>query len=377
MEFGKCEMEDLVANKLFEGVYENRKVLVTGHSGFKGSWLVTWLQMLGAQVVGYSHKAPDNTRHFHSLNLPMESVTGDICDIDKLQATIERVRPEIVFHLAAQSLVRKSYKEPINTYNTNVMGSLTLYQACLLSSSVKGIVSVTSDKVYENKEVLVPYNEDDLLGGYDMYSSSKACVELVTNSFRNSFLKKDGGHMMNLVTARAGNVIGGGDWAEDRLIPDIMRAIEQKQAAVVRNPLAVRPWQHVLEPLSGYLLLGQRMLKHRSLPGNSWNFGPSSTKAINVEDIVSRIKNIIPSLQFKMCKEENPLHEATMLMVDSSKATSYLDWIPVWDAEAAVSITAKWYRYFIEDGTVSTGHDIIQYVNDAKKNKVTWSCNDY
>jgi CDP-glucose 4,6-dehydratase len=287
MELGQSSVEKLVMTTCYKGIYSGVKVLVTGHTGFKGSWLITWLKMLGADVAGYAYESSDNTRHYSLLKPNIKSVTGDILDLKKLTDTINHIKPEIVFHLAAQALVRRSYNEPIQTYQSNVIGTLNVYEACRQCDSVRAVVSITSDKVYENKEKLTPYCEDDQLGGYDMYSSSKACVEIMTNAYRNSFLNPQKSiQAIKLVTARAGNVIGGGDWAEDRLVPDIMRAIENKQKVVVRNPKAVRPWQHVLEPLSGYLLLGQYLFEGNTLTNNSFNFGPSADRLINVEELV-------------------------------------------------------------------------------------------
>ena len=367
-------MERLVTPTFFKGVYSGRRVLVTGHTGFKGSWLISWLKILGAEVTGYAFDSPDNTRHYSVLKSGIRSVTGDVLDQNRLADTLNEVRPEIVFHLAAQALVRRSYKEPVYTYQANVIGTMNVYEACRQCEAVKAIVSITSDKVYENKETVFPYREEDQLGGFDIYSSSKACVEIMTNSYRNSFLKGDGKNLTKrLVTARAGNVIGGGDWAEDRLVPDVMRAIENKKRVIIRNPAAVRPWQHVLEPLSGYLLLGQHLLEGNTLPYHSLNFGPSARSVINVGELVEAIKKIIPDLDVEINPDANAPHEAGFLAVDSSAACMALQWRPVWEAKEAITKTTRWYYEFIKHGTVLTIDDIASYTKDAVIKKTIWA----
>lgn len=358
---------------LFGGVYKNRKVFITGHTGFKGSWLSMWLKMLGADVTGYSFESAVNTRHYSLLKPEMRSITGDILDLNKLVDSINELKPEIVFHLAAQALVRRSYKEPIQTYQTNVIGTLNVYEACRKCDSVQAVVSVTSDKVYENKEKLSPYREDDQLGGYDMYSSSKACVEIMTSAYRNSFFNLEKNkNAKRLVTTRAGNVIGGGDWAEDRLVPDIMRSIENKQKLIVRNPLAVRPWQHVLEPLSGYLLLGQHLLEGKTLPSSSLNFGPSAERLINVQELVTLIKEIMADLEIEIKPDVNAPHESGLLSVDSSSAKKLFQWQPVWNPREVIHHTTQWYHQFLTQGIVTTEEDIARYVKDANDRKIIW-----
>lgn len=367
-------MENLVKDVCFDGVYRGVKVLVTGHTGFKGSWLITWLKMLGADVTGYAHESTDNTRHYTLIKPDIKSIKGDILDLKKLTNTINTVKPKIVFHLAAQALVRRSYKEPLYTYQANVIGTLNVYEACRLCNSVRAIVSITSDKVYENKEKLTPYCEGDQLGGYDMYSSSKACVEIMTNAYRSSFFNPEKiEQVINLVTARAGNVIGGGDWAEDRLVPDIMRSIENKQKVVVRNPLAVRPWQHVLEPLSGYLLLGQHLLEGNTLPMLSLNFGPSMERLINVQELVGLIKEMMTDLDVEIRPDANAPHEAGLLTVDSLLAYNVLQWQPVWNAGEGINRTTQWYHQFLMQGIVRTKEDIASYVSDAVNRKMIWA----
>lgn len=362
----------LVKKNLFNNAFKGRKVLVTGHTGFKGSWLVTWLQILGADVLGFSYGHPGNTKHFQLVKPGVANIIGDILDSDALRKVVHEFQPELVFHLAAQSLVRKSYREPISTYQTNVIGTLNVYEACRECPGLRGIVSITSDKVYENKETFKPYKENDSLGGHDMYSSSKACVELMTSSYRNSFLAKSGSDSMTLITARAGNVIGGGDYAEDRIVPDVMRAIARSENVEIRNPSAVRPWQHVLEPLSGYLLLGQSILESNPFQHASWNFGPAASEHLTVGELVTEIKKVIPNLNFRLKLSDNLLHEAGLLTVDSTRAHDFLKWRPVWNAHKAIYITAKWYLNYLENGKVDTLANIHQYIEDASEQKAVW-----
>ena len=278
---------------LFNGIYNNKTVLVTGHTGFKGSWLCFWLIQMGAKVIGYSLEPPTSPNHFELLNLDMVSVIGDIRDSNRLNAVFAQYQPEIVFHLAAQPLVRLSYKEPVETFETNVIGTLKVFEACRNTKSVRAIVNITSDKCYENKEWVWGYRENDPMGGYDPYSASKGCAELVTSSYRNSFFNVNEygkSHNVLLASCRAGNVIGGGDWAKDRLMTDIMVAVSEGKKVVIRNPRATMPWQHVLEPLSGYLMLGQKLLEGKKEFAQAWNFGPGEQGAITVKEVVENIK---------------------------------------------------------------------------------------
>ena len=271
---------------MFNNVYKNKKVFLTGHTGFKGSWLALWLTKLGAKVYGYSLAPNTNPSMFEELNIEKsieKSFIGDILDYDKLNSAIKEVQPDIVFHLAAQPIVRLSYSEPIMTYKTNVIGTLNVLEVGKNCSSVKAFVNVTTDKCYENKEINRGYKEDEPMGGYDMYSSSKGCVEIMSSSFRRSFLQEEGTYAM--ATARAGNVIGGGDWAQDRLIPDCIKSINNNISIEIRNPVAVRPWQHVLEPLSGYLLLGQKLLEEGKKYADGFNFGPREESVLKVAEV--------------------------------------------------------------------------------------------
>lgn len=353
---------------MFENIYHGKSVLVTGHTGFKGSWLVYWLTNMGANVVGYSNEIPTKPSHFELLNLDIKSIFGDIRDIKKMELAIKEVKPDIVFHLAAQPLVRLSYKNPIETYETNVIGTLKVFEACR-KNNVKTIVNITSDKCYENKEWVWGYRENDPMGGYDPYSSSKGCAEILTSSYRNSFFNLDEykkSHETLLASARAGNVIGGGDWADDRLICDVIRAASKSEVVSIRNPKATRPWQHVLEPLSGYLLLGQRLLEGKKEFADSWNFGPSEEGNYNVGDVLLELKKHWDKVEFKFeVNSQNP-HEANLLKLDCSKANIKLGWKPTWDSKTAFERTIKWYKSFYEKREILTSDDLKNYTDNIK-----------
>jgi len=278
---------------LFGGIYDGRRVLVTGHTGFKGSWLALWLSQMGAEVAGYSLATGTEPAHWNLLGLSVRETIADIRDATALEEVVAGFRPEIVFHLAAQPLVRESYRIPAETYAVNVVGSMNVYEACRKAGSVRAVVSITTDKVYKNREWEWGYRENDPLGGFDPYSASKACAEIATESFRDSFWPVAAfgrAHRTLMATARAGNVVGGGDWAADRLVPDLMRAAASKGAATIRNPDSTRPWQHVLEPLSGYLLLGRRLLEGRTEFAEGWNLGPSDDGVVKVRTVVERME---------------------------------------------------------------------------------------
>lgn len=360
---------------LFSGNYKGKRVLVTGHSGFKGSWLVLWLSLMGARVLGYSLKAPTNPNHISLLNLDIEEVIGDIRDFELLDKTFANFKPDIVFHLAAQPLVRLSYEAPIETYETNVIGTLKVLEACK-KHSVKSIVNITSDKAYENKEWCWGYREDDPLGGHDPYSSSKGCADILVNSYRNSYFNlKDYKikHNTLLASCRAGNVIGGGDWAKDRLVVDIMLAASKGEKVLIRNPLATRPWQHVLEPLSGYLHLGSKLLEERAEFSGAWNFGPSDEGNINVKSVVESIKSHWDKVDYEISSNKNDLHEANLLKLDCSKAHFLLKWKGVWNSQITFEKTANWYKEFYENSKVLTQDDLNSYIKDANKIKMEWA----
>ncbi|NOQ29835.1 MAG: CDP-glucose 4,6-dehydratase [Helicobacteraceae bacterium] len=361
--------------KLFNGMYKDKTVLVTGHTGFKGSWLCLWLCEMGANVVGYSLEAPTRPNHIELLDLDMVSIIGDIRDLDKLNKTFEQYRPDIVLHLAAQALVRLSYENPIETYETNVMGTLKVLEACR-NNNIKAIVNITSDKAYENKEWIYGYRENDPLGGYDPYSSSKACADILVNSYRNSYFniseyKKS--HHTLIASCRAGNVIGGGDWAKDRLITDIMLSVSQNKKVSIRNPYATRPWQHVLEPLSGYLAIGQKLLEEKVEFSDAWNFAPSDEGTITVEQVVKNVKKYWNKIDYEINKATRTLHEANLLKLDCSKAHIHLNWKGVWSSDKTFEMTVNWYKKFYENNKVVTDKDLKEYIVNAKVNNLEWS----
>lgn len=339
-----------VENMVSPSFWADRVVLLTGHTGFKGSWLSLWLQAMGAKVIGYALAAPTNPGLFDAANVAegMVSIESDIRDFAALSAVFEKYQPEIVIHMAAQPLVRYSYANPIETYSTNVMGTVHLLEAARLTSSVRAIVNVTSDKCYENREWVWGYRENEAMGGYDPYSNSKGCAELVASAYRSSYFNPDNftDHRVALASARAGNVIGGGDWAEDRLIPDIMRAITQGKPVNIRNPDAIRPWQHVLEPLSGYLLLAQKLYEEGAAYAEGWNFGPNDEDAKPVQWIVDSLtKSWGEDASWVLDQGDHP-HEAHYLKLDCSKAKARLDWRPKWRLEDALAAIIDWHRAY-------------------------------
>ena len=361
---------------LFEGIYKGKKVLLTGHTGFKGSWLALWLKQMGAKVYGYALSNEDENNHIELLNLGIEEKIADIRDMESLSGYFNKVQPDIVFHLAAQAIVRASYEDPIDTYSTNVMGTLNVYEASRKTSSVKAIVNVTSDKCYENKEWIWGYRENDPMGGYDPYSSSKGSAELLTSSYRNSFFNnKDFGskHEVLLSSGRAGNVIGGGDWAADRLIPDIVKATTKNEAVLIRNPKATRPWQHVLEPLSGYLTLGYKLLKKEVVAAEGYNFGPQSESNLQVGDIVKLSHNYWEDIKVDFSKNTDEHHEANLLMLDCSKANKILNWRAVWGIDQTIGKTINWYKAYYQKSEVVSLNDLNDYVSDAKAARVEWA----
>ncbi len=339
-------------------IYKNKKVFITGHTGFKGSWLSLWLHKLGAEVTGYS-LAPEKLSHFNLLNLPIKNYFNDINDEKSLEKAMMESKPDIVFHLAAQPLVRDSYDDPIGTYNTNVVGSLKVYMAAL-KASVPCLVSITTDKVYENFEWSWGYRENDRLGGYDPYISSKACVEIMTDSFKRSFLSD---HKMLLATARAGNVIGGGDWARDRLIPDLVKNAADKKTTPIRNPQSVRPWQHVLEPLHGYLMLGERLLRNEREFCDSFNFGPESHDTASVSEMVKIAKNHWSDINALVTEDAAKKHEAGLLKLDITKAREKLNWKPLWNSQIGTEKTINWYKNYYQKGHLSSLENLEEFTS--------------
>ncbi|NTV14435.1 MAG: CDP-glucose 4,6-dehydratase [Desulfobulbaceae bacterium] len=333
-------MENLVVNQDF---WRGKRVLLTGHTGFKGSWLSLWLQAMEAQVHGFALTPPTTPNMFTVANVASgmaSSEVADIRDADRLRQVIETVAPEIVFHLAAQALVRLSYARPAETYAVNIMGTVNLYESVRASNSVKAIVNVTSDKCYENREWTWGYRENEPMGGHDPYSSSKGCAELVTSAYRSSFFDKAG---VFLASARAGNVIGGGDWATDRLVPDYFRARAAGQILQIRSPMAIRPWQHVLEPLSGYLLLAEKLYSEGAAFAEAWNFGPSDEDARSVRWIIEYLSKLSPDAKYQFSEISQP-HEANCLKLDSSKARNKLAWQPRWHLQKALEKTLEWQQ---------------------------------
>lgn len=354
--------------ELFGGIYKNKTVLITGNTGFKGSWLALWLIKLGANVVGYSKDTVSNPSHYSILELKHKTYFKNILDSKSLNTVFSEHKPDIVFHLAAQSLVRESYVNPIETYQTNVLGTLCVLEAARKCKNLKVFINVTTDKVYENIEALKPYKETDRLGGFDLYSSSKACSEILTSAYRNSFLK----NKFLLTTARAGNVIGGGDWAKDRLIPDIITATSQNKICEIRNPNSIRPWQHVLDSLSGYLLLSKKLLENKKEFIGAWNFGPAQNNGITVKELLQKSKKEWDNIQFSFLEDTN-FHEASLLNISSLKANKLLGWKPVWSTNKAVEKTVNWYKNYYLNKAINTSNDLENYIDDAKKKKNNWA----
>jgi CDP-glucose 4,6-dehydratase len=328
------------------GFWRGRKVLITGHTGFKGGWLALWLDSLGAQVHGFS-LAPPTEPNFFTIAQVGEGLAGhtigDIRDLGQLTRAMRTAAPEIVLHLAAQPLVRASFVDPVQTYGTNVLGTVHVLEAVRQCSSVRAVVNVTTDKCYENREWLWPYRESDPVGGHDPYSSSKACAELVSGAYRRSFLSESG---VAIATARAGNVIGGGDWAVDRLLPDFFRAAQSQRPMQVRHPQAIRPWQHVLEPLCGYLLLAEQLLETGQAVAEAWNFGPHEEDARSVHWLLSRLVTLMPGTSWEQLGAPQ-LHEAATLKLDSAKARGRLKWRPRWCLTEALEKTVDWHRAWV------------------------------
>ncbi len=353
--------------ELFGCIYKNRKVLITGHTGFKGSWLCILLNKLGADIYGYALEPPTNPSLYIEANIDefVTSFIGDIRDLKYLQEVLTKVQPEIIIHMAAQPLVRESYKNPVETYAINVMGTVNLLEACRHTHSVKAIVNVTTDKCYENQEWHWSYRENEPMGGYDPYSNSKGCSELVTASYRSSYFnpKDYNQHGVALATARAGNVVGGGDWASDRLIPDFIRAISKGEEVKIRSPFAIRPWQHVLEPLTGYLKLAAKLYTEGAKYAEAWNFGPDDRDAKNVEWVTSTICKLWgEGASFIIDTNPQP-HEANYLKLDCSKAKAELYWYPKWDIHSTLKSIVEWNKAFLNEENIRqvTENQINQY----------------
>jgi CDP-glucose 4,6-dehydratase len=327
--------------------WKGKKVFITGHTGFKGSWLSLWLQDMGAIVKGYALDPNTNPNLFTQAKVAqnMDSEIGDITDLNHISDSMKIFNPDVLIHMAAQPLVRLSYQEPVLTYTTNVMGTVNVLEAARKCTNLKAIISVTTDKCYENKEWPWGYRENEPMGGHDPYSSSKGCVELVTAAYRKSFFNDE--HPAFLASARAGNVIGGGDWSADRLIPDILKAFEKNEPVIVRNPMSTRPWQHVLEPLSGYLVLAQHLFEEGSNVAEGWNFGPKDEDCKPVSWILDRmVTNWGNGASWELDKNNNP-HEAGYLKLDCSKAAMRLNWYPKWNLEHTLESIINWHQHYI------------------------------
>ena len=352
--------------------WQGKKVFLTGHTGFKGSWLSLWLQLLGAEVIGYSLPPSTQPSLFELAKVAegMTSVVGDILNLEHLTKVMSEYQPEIVIHMAAQALVRKSYQSPVETYNTNVMGTVHVLEAVRQVKSVRALVNVTSDKCYENREWVWGYREDEAMGGYDPYSSSKGCAELVTTAYRNSFFHPDNysQHQVAIASGRAGNVIGGGDWAEDRLVPDIIKAFIDGHPVTIRNPQAIRPWQHVLEPLSGYLSLAEGLVTQRETLVGGWNFGPNES---DVQSVAWVVEKLIELWSQNANWQLDPLvqpHEANHLKLDCSKAKVKLKWIPRLDLSTTLSWVVDWTKAWQQGGNMQavTNQQIKEYMQEFK-----------
>lgn len=379
------ELEDTIEMlHLFNDFYKDKRVLVTGHAGFKGSWLSFLLHLMGAKVAGYSLLPNSDNKMFSILNIANiidTSTIADIRDEKKLKEVFESFQPEIVIHMAAQALVRPSYSEPIETYTSNVIGTLYVLEAARKTKSVKTFINITTDKCYENKELDYRYKEDDPFGGYDMYSSSKACAEILTSSYRRSFLENHNDSFA-LASVRAGNVIGGGDWAQDRLLPDCAHSFSKSENVCIRNPIATRPWQHVLEPLFGYLLLACKLSENPQKYATAYNFGPKVSSNLKVAEVAKLAADFWNSVaKHKNAKvtvvDGDGLHEAGLLQLDITKVKNELGFMPVWDAQKAIAKTMDWYVHFYENDTDMieyTKEQIFEYIQDASKLNTAWAC---
>lgn len=337
-----------IKGKVNSSFWKGKRVFLTGHTGFKGSWLSLWLQSMGASVKGYSLNPPTTPSLFLEarVNDNMESEIGDIRNLEVLKNSMISFNPDILIHMAAQPLVRLSYVEPVETYTTNVIGTVNVLEAARYCENLKAIVSVTTDKCYENKEWAWGYRENEAMGGHDPYSSSKGCAELVTAAYRNSFYNSN--DTASIATARAGNVIGGGDWAADRLIPDILKAFENSQPVIIRNPFSTRPWQHVLEPLSGYLVLAEQLHRYGDKYAEAWNFGPKEEDCKPVDWILDRMVGYWgDGASWQLDKNNNP-HEANFLKLDCSKAAYELNWKPKWQLDLSLNLIVNWHQQWRE-----------------------------
>jgi CDP-glucose 4,6-dehydratase len=334
--------------------YQGKKIFITGHTGFKGCWLSLFLEKLGAEITGYALKPIDyrgNLFNLISLDKNIHSIIADIRNYQSLKKAITDAKPDIIFHLAAQAIVRDSYQDPLNNYDTNIMGTVNLLDIAKDVSSVKAVINITTDKCYENNQCDRPYHENDQLGGYDPYSTSKACSELINSSYRKSFYQPKN---IGLASARAGNVIGGGDFAKDRIIPDLIEAISKKESAIIRNPLSIRPWQYVLDVLNGYLILGQKLYQDPEKYSEAFNFSPKENTAITVKEIADAFIEIIGYGSYQINQDKNNVYEAQTLKLDSSKAADKLRWTTKYDINDIIKNTGFWYKGFLQDSDIKS-----------------------
>jgi CDP-glucose 4,6-dehydratase len=350
-----------------QNFWQGKRVFLTGHTGFKGSWMALWLHSLGAIVKGYALNPPTDPSLFNEAKIDsiIDSQIGDIRDLELFKKSITDFNPDILMHMAAQPLVRYSYTAPVETYETNVMGTVNVLESARACKNLKAIINITTDKCYENDDRSEGYKESDPMGGHDPYSSSKGCAELVTSAYRRSFMQEQG---IGLASVRAGNVIGGGDWADDRLIPDILKSFEKNESIIIRNPKATRPWQHVLEPLSGYLVLAQKLYKNQEDYAEGWNFGPNEKDVKSVDWILDKMIAKWPNSSWKLDKNSNP-HEADFLKLDISKAESKLNWRPVWELSQTLEKIIVWHQAWFnkEDMQAACLAEIEEYTRDMNK----------
>ena len=373
----------MILKDLFGGVFQNKKIFVTGHTGFQGSWLTLWLKSLGAKVTGYSLLPPTKPSLFEILQLKQDinHIVGDVRDHSFLQKCLIKHKPDIVFHLAAQPLVRLSYEKPVDTFHTNIMGTVNLLEAIRNTQSVKAGIIITSDKCYENKEWDFAYRENDPLGGFDPYSASKGATEIVTSSYSRSFFHSNNKkRKIGIATVRAGNIIGGGDWAQDRIVPDCIRSIYSGKQILIRNPKSIRPWQHVLEPISGMLLLASKLWDNPHSYNESWNFGPNLSTNVTVKELVIQIIKELkqkPNWKDVSKNTKNAVHEANFLRLDSTKANNLLGWRQTYDNKETISETTSWYQNYIKKTEMKkfTLLQIRKYVEKAKHMNAAWAVN--